>query len=315
MDAITHGLVGGLIARLGPTEKLGGSATAVCAVSAVLPDLDYALLLAGPGAYYCHHREATHSLVAGIVFATIIAALAVAATGKKAFGTFWGLALAGFLSHVLLDALTPFGTLAFFPFSDRRLAGDVLCLVDPWLSCIAFGATAIGFSPRHRARAALFGLALVVGYVGGCFGVRQLALEKTQEEAKGIQGKSRIEVLPVPMLPFVWHGVVDAKAAYYVFEVRGSKSTLVRVLTKAVETPWVQKVRKDPFAESFFKATRFPVIEDTVDEFGHHIAVHDLGLELATGRRLFVLKADLDPMNDEIVQIQVLLRDAAAPAK
>ena len=132
MDAITHGLVGALIARLGPTEKLGGSATAVCAVSAVLPDLDYALLLAGPGAYYCHHREATHSLVAGIVLATIVAAIATAATGKKAFGTFWGLALAGFLSHILLDALTPFGTLAFFPFSDRRLAGDVLCLVDPF---------------------------------------------------------------------------------------------------------------------------------------------------------------------------------------
>ncbi|GEM_PF-3928614 len=315
MDAITHGLIGGLIARLGPTEKLGGAATAVGALSAALPDLDYALLLAGPGAYYCHHREATHSLVGGIVIATIVAGLANVATGKKAFGTFWLVALAGFLSHILLDALTPFGTLVFFPFSDRRLAGDVLGFIDPWLSLIVFAATAVGFSPRHRARAALFGLALVVGYVGGCFGVRQLALSSTREEAQGIQGVQRIEVLPVPMLPFVWHGVVDSKGAYYVFEVRGGKTTIVRILTKAVETPWVQKVRKDPVAVPFFKATRFPVIEDTVDESGHHIAVHDLGLELATGRRYFVLRADLEPLNDEIVQIQVYLSDPAEPAK
>lgn len=315
MDAITHGLVGGLIARLGPTEKLGGAATAVGAIAAAIPDLDYALFVAGPGAYYCHHREATHSIVGGIVIATMVAGFANVATGKKAFAAFWGVALAGFLSHVLLDALTPFGTLVFFPFSDRRLAGDVLCFVDPWISSIVFAATAIGFSPRHRARASLFGLALVIGYVGGCFGVRQLALARTQEEAKGFQGVQRIEVLPVPMLPFVWHGVVDAKAAYYVFEVRGAKTTVVRVLTKAVETPWVQKVRKDPIAAAFLKATRFPVIEDRVDEFGHHISVHDLGLELVTGRRFFVLKADLEPLNDEIVQIQVLLRDAADSAK
>ncbi|MBI2901160.1 MAG: metal-dependent hydrolase [Planctomycetes bacterium] len=321
MDAITHGLVGGLIARLGPTEKLGGSATAVGVAAAVLPDIDYALFVAGPGAYYCHHRETTHSLLGGIAMATIVAVLANAATGRKAFAAFWGVAVAGFLSHLVLDVLTPFGTLAFFPFSDRRLAGDVLGLLDPWLSLIVFAATAIGFSPRHRARAALFGLALVVGYVGGLVGVRQLAVARTREEAKGIQGVRRIEVLPVPMLPFAWHGIVDAKGSYYVFEVRGGDTRLVRIVSKAVETRWVEKVRQDPVAAPFFKAARFPVIQDAVDEGGHHITVHDLGLELAAGRPLFLLKADItpapvgSPANEEQVGIQVILREAAEQAK
>ena len=318
MDAITHGLVGGLLARLGPTEKLGGAATAVGATAAVLPDLDYILFLQGPGAYFCHHRGATHSLALGLLLTAFVALFANAATGKRAFGAFFGVALAGFLSHLLLDFLTPFGTRVLFPFSDHRLAFDVLGLIDPWLSLIAFVAIAVGFSPRHRARAALFGLALVVGYIGGCFAVRQLALEKTREAAGEIAGVQRIEVLPVPMLPFAWYGIVDAKAAYYVYDVRGARVTPVTIVTKSVESRWVRKVREDPVAEPFLQAIRLPVIEEQVDEFGcHHIQVHDLGLELAAGRRLFVLKADISPApqgappEEEQVGLHVVLSDDA----
>lgn len=314
MDAITHGLVGGLIARLGPTEKLGGVATAVGAIAAALPDVDYALFVAGPGAYYCNHRTVTHSVLGALVIATVVAAFGNAASGRKAFGAFWGVALAGVLSHIVLDALSPFGALVFFPFTERRLAFDVLNIVDPWVSLIAFVATAVGFSARHRARAALFGLALLVGYVGGCLVVRHLALERTREEAKGILGVQRVAVLPVPMLPFSWYGVVDAKGAYYVYEVRGSKSDLVRVVEKALDTRWVQAVRQDPVSAPYFRVARFPVIEEKLSEMGHRVQVHDLGLELAAGRPYFVLKSELDE-DANVLQIRVLLRDEGEGAK
>lgn len=308
MDAITHGLVGALLARLGPTEKLGAGATACAVVCAVLPDVDYALLAAGPAAYYIHHREVTHSLLAGLVLASVVAGLATAAT-RKGFGTLWGVSFAGFLSHVLLDACTPFGTELLYPFSHERFAWDVLFLVDPWLSAIVFIAVGVGFAPKWRSRAALWGLALVVGYIGGCAVARQVALQRTRAEMEGVPGVQRVDALPVPGNPLAWRGVVTTKAAYYGCVWHGAGGRPVRQFAeRAFETLWVKAAEKDPVVDAFLATARFPQMHDSVDESGHHIEVHDWYLEMALGRPYFVLRVEVDP-DARVLDAQCTLRE------
>lgn len=313
MDAITHGLAGALIARLGPSEKLGAGATACAVVCAVLPDVDYALLLVSPDAYYLHHREVTHSLLGGLVLATVVAAVAYAAA-RKGFWAFWGVSFAGFLSHVLLDACTPFGTELLYPFSHARFAWDVLFLVDPWFSAVVFLAVAVGFAPKWRSRAALWGLALAIGYIGGCAVARQVALQRTRKEMEGVRGVQRVDALPVPGNPLAWRGVVTTKAAYYGFVWHGAGGRPVReVAERAFETLWVLSAEKDPIVDEFLRTARFPQMHDQVDESGHHLEVHDWYLELAMGRPYFVLRVEEDA-EGKVLDKQCALRERAEPA-
>ena len=61
-------------------------------------------------------------------------------------------AVVGYLSHILLDACTSFGTQVLWPLTDRRFAASIVAVIDPVVTCacarpvpsiIASAATAI----------------------------------------------------------------------------------------------------------------------------------------------------------------------------
>jgi membrane-bound metal-dependent hydrolase YbcI (DUF457 family) len=158
MDPITHGITGALLgkaffsrrAERGTSEADDpGNGTATRAVletrvaifaatlGAVFPDIDVVreAISRDPLAIVKYHRGITHSFFGLPFFAVGLAALTswVTRRWKIPAPSFALLALiygVGILSHILLDGMTSFGTMMWTPFSSRRVAWDLLFIID-----------------------------------------------------------------------------------------------------------------------------------------------------------------------------------------
>ena len=145
MDTITHGIAGALIGKGFFSERYGRVATFALTLGAVFPDSDVVaeIVARDPLAIVKYHRAVTHSFVALPVFAFILALLTLWLLPwvKHRFPRWadseapplWALTLIygiGIASHILLDGMTSFGTRMWYPFSNKRVAWDLLFIVD-----------------------------------------------------------------------------------------------------------------------------------------------------------------------------------------
>jgi len=170
MDNGTHTLFGAALSktRLGRLHRL---APLSLVVAANLPDADIvASLFGGKESYLFHHRGITHALF-GIalqvpLFAWLVKWIEGRCAGRLAratphfvhpaapvappgFAPYLWPALAGLVSHPLLDALNNYGVRPWLPFSDARYFGDLVFIVDPWL-WLLFGGVALLAGARTR---------------------------------------------------------------------------------------------------------------------------------------------------------------------
>jgi membrane-bound metal-dependent hydrolase YbcI (DUF457 family) len=155
MDTITHGIVGALIGKGFFSERNGRVATFAATVGAMFPDVDVVqeVFSTDPLAIVKYHRAITHSFVALPFFAALLAWLTRAgfACAKKRWNLSdgeapsWGILFViyaiAIASHILLDAMTSFGTRIWYPFSQARVAWDLLFIID-------FSFTAIALLPQ-----------------------------------------------------------------------------------------------------------------------------------------------------------------------
>lgn len=130
MDPISHAAIGSAVAGLFPE----GTHAAVC-WSAVLgaesPDIDIVVhFVRGRVGYLRAHRGPTHGLVTLPLQALLIAVVLKLWNPGAPFGPLFGAALLGALSHVLLDFGNDYGTQGLWPFSPRRIAFDLIPIVD-----------------------------------------------------------------------------------------------------------------------------------------------------------------------------------------
>lgn len=151
MDNVTHALAGCLFATttVALVERRSGAPSpafrrvvfTVGVVTAELPDID--LFYAGPAlgmgklGYMLHHRGHTHTVIFALVAAFFIWGLALALRrelrGPPLARPLLGLALAGTLSHVLLDFTNSYGVHPWWPLDNRWSYGDAVFIVEPWL--------------------------------------------------------------------------------------------------------------------------------------------------------------------------------------
>ena len=133
MDPITHGALGALTGILVGRKRLRLAAFAGAA-GAMLPDVDVVFHSASNPLFdVLMHRHFTHALAFVPVGGAIAAGLVWLVTRKHKvpYKHLYLYATAGYATHGLLDALTSYGTLWFWPFSMTRIAWDVVAIVDP----------------------------------------------------------------------------------------------------------------------------------------------------------------------------------------
>jgi inner membrane protein len=128
------------------------------------PDLDILIRSSeDPLLLWVMHRQFSHAL-AFIPLGGLIVALVLWIFLRRHFGFGW-IYLAstlGFATHGLLDAFTSYGTVLFWPWSQRRIFWDVLPIIDPLFTLLLFLGLVFSFrrSSAAPAQAALMAAAL-----------------------------------------------------------------------------------------------------------------------------------------------------------
>ena len=146
MDTITHGIAGALIGKaVFRGEDMFASQpfnrariiTWSLMLGAIFPDSDMFrdFLSSNQMLILTWHRGVTHSLVCMPFFALALAALTRwFARWRKwdapSFGALTGIYAIGILSHILLDLVTSFGTMAWSPLQWSRPAWDLIFIID-----------------------------------------------------------------------------------------------------------------------------------------------------------------------------------------
>jgi membrane-bound metal-dependent hydrolase YbcI (DUF457 family) len=145
MDTVTHGIAGALLGKGLFSKRQARVATFAATLGAVFPDSDVVaeIVSRDPLGIIKYHRAITHSFIAMPFFAAIFAWLTPPAVNflKRRYPKFrdlespsWAMLLliytVGIASHILLDGMTSFGTRMWYPLSNRRVAWDLLFIID-----------------------------------------------------------------------------------------------------------------------------------------------------------------------------------------
>ena len=180
MDILTQGLLGGVLAQsiAGKNEKK--LATLVGVLAGLLADADILISSStDPLLNIEYHRHFSHSLL----FIPLGAAIAMLllwpfvhrhVSGKRLYL----FCLAGYSMSGVLDACTSYGTHLFWPFSDARLALNIISIIDPVFTLVLLVTLLMGLRLGHR-QIAYAGLMLCVVYLGLGF----VQLQRAQQVA------------------------------------------------------------------------------------------------------------------------------------
>jgi membrane-bound metal-dependent hydrolase YbcI (DUF457 family) len=149
MDPVTHGIAGALLGKGFFSKRQEKVAIFAATLGAVFPDID--IFYEGfdefahhdPLAIVKYHRAITHSFVGLPFFAVLLAVLTSPVLNllKRRYPRlhdweappWWLLTIiygVGIASHILLDGMTSFGTRMWYPISTKRVAWDLLFIID-----------------------------------------------------------------------------------------------------------------------------------------------------------------------------------------
>lgn len=133
MDPLTHGLTGAAVARLVPGNNGEKLPFLIGFFSAQLPDLDVLFQTAAdPLTGIELHRHFTHSLLFAPAGAALAAGICWLALKKRlTAGKLYLMVLAAWVSAILLDACTSYGTHLLLPFSGELYSWNLISVVDP----------------------------------------------------------------------------------------------------------------------------------------------------------------------------------------
>lgn len=235
MDIVTQGMLGGVLARSIARDEEKKSAILAGIFAGLLADADILIRSAGdPLLNIEYHRHFTHSLLF-VPFGAAIACLLLWPLLHRhlSSGRLYLFCLAGFSLSGVLDALTSYGTMLFWPFSDQRVALNLISIVDPVFSMILLVSLLLGLRMAGR-RAAHAGLVLCLLYIG--FGFIQ------QQRAAGVAGElaakrnhKPVEQVAKPTLGnlLLWRSVYVHDDRIYIDAVRVGLFTGNRVYTGA----------------------------------------------------------------------------------
>jgi membrane-bound metal-dependent hydrolase YbcI (DUF457 family) len=190
MDTITHGIVGGLLGKGYFSKRSGRVATFAAVVGAMFPDIDVVeeIFSRDPLAIVRYHRGITHSFLALPFFAAILAWLTRAGFNllKKKFKSLsdtespsWGILFVIYAvavaSHIILDAMTSFGTRIWDPLSQERVAWDLLFIIDFCFTAIALLPQVVAWIYADRAKARVRAISMWLLFTFASFVVWKIA--------------------------------------------------------------------------------------------------------------------------------------------
>lgn len=211
MDPLTHILLGANLSYAAFGRKLGRAAALVGGLAAFAPDADVFIRSAADPLFAIeHHRGFTHALAFTPIGAAIVAALWLlfpAWRVRSRWLDLWCAAMLSYLSHMLLDAATTYGTQLLWPFSRHRASWDVIAIIDPPFTLVLLAGLTFAVA-RQRLRPAFIALGLCASYL--VFGMVQHArASAAQAQLAAARGHAieRAQVMPTFADNVVWRAL------------------------------------------------------------------------------------------------------------
>ncbi len=135
MDPFTQGVLGAAAAQIPANRERVRTAALLGLLGGMAPDLDVLIRSSNdPLLFLEYHRQFTHALAfipfGGLIVALVLHPLLAERRGLQFFHT-WLFCTLGYATHGLLDACTTYGTQLFWPFSNARVAWNVISIIDP----------------------------------------------------------------------------------------------------------------------------------------------------------------------------------------
>jgi inner membrane protein len=293
MDPVTQTLLGAATAQAATTGRLGRAAALVGALAGELADIDVLLEpLADPALPFELHRHFTHALAFVPVGAVVAAApFMLWPRGRQEVGAVLLAAALGYASHGFIDTCTTYGTHWLWPFSETRLAWDIISIIDPILTLVLVAGVGMALFWRS-ARPALAALLIAAIYLGlGAWqhgratGIqRELAEQRGHEIERG-------RVMPTLGNLVLWRSIYEQDGTLQVDAIRIPVAGPARVQPGDARRRFtIQDLPPDgPGAEElrnrFERFSRFAdgYVARTGDEAGHVVRVGDMRYSLAAG--------------------------------
>lgn len=223
MDSVSQFVLGSAVtaATLG-TRVPAWRAVVYGGVLGTLPDLDILLDHGDAILNMTLHRGSSHALF-WLTLASPVVALALAGAHRERalFGRWWLAVWLTFLTHVLLDALTIYGTRLWLPFDEEPVSIGALFVIDPLYTLpLLVGSVAL-LVARGRPfgqRWNWWGIGLSTLYAGWSLGV-QAHVDGVARAALAAQGitADKVIVSPAPLQTVLWRVVAiadDEQTAY-----------------------------------------------------------------------------------------------------
>ncbi|MCK4866339.1 MAG: metal-dependent hydrolase [Gammaproteobacteria bacterium] len=222
MDILTQGLLGGVLAQSVAKKEETKLATLIGVISGLLADADIFIYSANDPLLNIElHRHFTHSLF----FIPFGAAIAMALLwpflkNHLPAGRIYLYSLLGYSMSGLLDACTSYGTHLLWPFSNERIAFNVISIIDPVFT-ISLLITLLYSLRVKRQRIAHIGLLLAAGYMLLGFVQLQRATNLT-ENLISSRGHQATQTMVKPTLGnlVLWRSVYVHQDRIYVDAIR-----------------------------------------------------------------------------------------------
>ena len=221
MDSLTQIALGAAVGEAVLGRRVGRKAALWGAFCGTLPDLDVIIPFGDPVADFTFHRSFSHSVFMLALLTPVMVWLIrkihpADAHHRKGW---YLLVYLAFLTHVLLDSCTIYGTQIFWPLSEYPMTWGSIFIIDPLYTLpLIAGLVAVAVVRRHPQKAWRFNLAMLALstlYLGWSFAAKFHAQGIAREELarQGIEYR-QIVTLASPFNTILWRFVVMTADGY-----------------------------------------------------------------------------------------------------
>jgi inner membrane protein len=296
MDPLSQGMLG---AALPQATRSNHAHVAIAGlfglIAGMAPDLDVLIRSETDTLLFLeYHRQFTHSLIFIPIGGALCAGLLHLLLGRRWQLGFWqtfAFCSLGYATHGLLDGATSYGTQLFWPFSDMRVAWNIISIVDPLFTLPLVVGVVVSMIKRNAGpvRVALGWCALYL-----CFAAYQhLAAREMARDLAIERGHSpeKLTVKPSFANLIVWKSIYLADGRFHVDAIRPSfggrvyEGDSVALLDVARDLPWLDQATQQA---------------DDVRRFSHfsdaYVSIHPQDRNRVIDVRYSMLPNEIDPL-------------------
>ena len=221
MDSLTQLTLGAAVGEAVLGRKVGRPAMLWGAICGTIPDLDVFIPLGDAVKDFTYHRGPSHSLLVLAALTPIVVALILKIHPHTLLQRhrWYLLVYLAFLTHVLLDCFTVYGTQIFWPIDTTPITWSTIFIIDPiytfLLSAGVLAALLIRGSPLGS-RFNSAGLFLSTLYLVWSVGVKA-HVESVSRASLAQQGVhyERLLITPTPLNTLLWRVLAMDHDGYY----------------------------------------------------------------------------------------------------